>query len=182
MVSKSLMSCSRFEVDMKKLLPFLLALLGLGGGLGAGIALRPSAEGITETEGASTDAAATPGPESPSGHGKSTDGGEPEYVKLSNQFVVPLLTDGKVRSMVILSLSLEVTAGSGEAIYAREPRLRDAFLQVMFDHANAGGFNGSFTEGSNLILLRKALLETAQRVVGTQITDILIGDIARQDS
>ncbi len=157
---------------MKKLLPILLALVGLGGGVGAGLVLRPTTE--TAPEPTNTTAA--------EGRSADTEGSKPEYVKLSNQFVVPVLAEGRVISMVILSLSLEVTPGSSEAIYAREPKLRDAFLQVMFDHANAGGFNGSFTDGSNLVLLRKALLEMAKKVVGLQITDVLIGDIARQDT
>lgn len=106
----------------------------------------------------------------------------PEYVKMNNQFVIPVLEDGRVNSMVIVSLSLEVTTGSSEQVYSREPKLRDAFLQVLFDHANAGGFRGAFTDGSNLILLRKALLEKARSVIGEDVQDVLISDIARQDS
>ncbi len=161
---------------MKKLLPILLTLVGLGSGVGAGLVLRPATE--TAPEPTNTTSAET----AAEGRSADTGGSKPEYVKLSNQFVVPVLAEGRVVSMVILSLSLEVTPGSSEAIYAREPKLRDAFLQVMFDHANAGGFNGSFTDGSNLVLLRKALLEMAKKVVGLQITDVLIGDIARQDT
>lgn len=167
---------------MKKLLPLLLALVGLGGGIGAGFALRPDAEAVAGANDVVVDPTGTAAVEGKPDQGAPIEGGVSEYVKLSNQFVVPILVKGRVSSMVILSLSLEVTSGSSEAIYAREPKLRDAFLQVMFDHANAGGFNGSFTDGSNLVLLRKALLETAQKVVGPQITNILIGDIARQDS
>jgi hypothetical protein len=55
-------------------------------------------------------------------------------------------------------------------------------LQVLFDHANSGGFNGSFTDGANLVLLREALLETALRIFGTDVTDVLIVDIVRQDT
>ena len=106
----------------------------------------------------------------------------PDYVKLNNQFIVPLLEEGKVVSMVIVSLSLEVTQGMTDTVYAREPKLRDAFLQVMFDHANAGGFRGSFTDAANLVLLRKALLEMAEKTLGDWVSDVLIVDIVRQDS
>lgn len=167
---------------MKKLLPVLLALIGLGGGVGAGLALRPAPEIVGDAPPEASQTESAPAAESAGSHGSAAEGTGPEYVKLSNQFVVPVLDHGKVVSMVILSLSLEVTTGTGPTIYAREPKLRDAFLQVMFDHANAGGFSGSFTDGSNLVLLRKALLETAQKVVGAQVTNVLIGDIARQDS
>lgn len=164
---------------IRKLIPLLLALVGLGIGTGAGFFLRPAPEpaaaegetaehGTTEPKADDHDAAE---PEVP-----------PEYVKLNNQFVVPVMDGGKVISMVILSLSLEIEPGKSQDIYAREPKLRDVFLQVLFDHANAGGFQGSFTDGSNLVLLRKALLETATGVMGPTVKDVLISDIARQDS
>jgi hypothetical protein len=101
---------------------------------------------------------------------------------MSNQFVIPVVDQGKVVSMVILALTLEVGIGTTEVIYAREPKLRDAFLQVLFDHANSGGFDGSFTDAPNLMLLRKALLEAAQTAIGPNVSDVLISDIARQDS
>jgi flagellar protein FliL len=153
---------------MRKLLPVILALLGLGAGAGAGLVLRPAPEPMPEAEATAEHAEE---PEVP-----------PEYVKLNNQFVVPVVENGRVTAMVILSLSLEVTAGSTEAVFAKEPKLRDVFLQVLFDHANAGGFKGSFTDGSNMVMLRRALLETAMAAMGDVIKDVLIVDIVRQDS
>ncbi len=76
----------------------------------------------------------------------------PEYVKLPNQFVVPVMAKGKVGAMVILSLSLEVEQGTTQEVYEIEPKLRDVLLQVMFDHANSGGFTGAYTDGANLML------------------------------
>jgi flagellar protein FliL len=66
---------------------------------------------------------------------------------MANQFIVPVMKKGKVAAMVILSLSLEVKPGMTSKVYDMEPKLRDVFLQVMFDHANAGGFDGSYTDG-----------------------------------
>lgn len=154
---------------MGKILPFLLALVGLGLGLGAGVMLRPAPETPVEAEAAAEHVSAEP--KAP-----------PDYVKLNNQFVVPLVDDGRVASLVVLSLSLEVSSGHTADVYAREPKLRDAFLQVLFDHANTGGFRGSFTDGSNLVLLRQALKEKATSVAGDLVTDVLITEIARQDS
>jgi flagellar protein FliL len=153
---------------MRKLFPILLAILGLGAGAGAGLALRPAPDPALE------EAAAEAHPEEPEV--------PPEYVKLNNQFVVPVVEEGQVVAMVVLSLSLEVTAGSAEAVFAKEPKLRDIFLQVLFDHANAGGFKGSFTDGSNMVMLRRALLETASAAMGEMVKDVLIVDIARQDA
>lgn len=155
-----------------KIIPVVLALVGLGIGAGAGFFLRPAPEPAAEGEAHDSPATETHDePEVP-----------PEYVKLNNQFVVPVMDGGKVVSLVILSLSLEIEPGSSAEIYAREPKLRDLFLQVLFDHANAGGFQGSFTDGSNLVLLRKTLFESAAGILGAKVKDVLISDIARQDS
>ena len=78
-------------------------------------------------------------------------------------------------------MNLEVAVGGRELVYQREPKLRDAFLQVLFDHANAGGFDGVFTSGRNMALLRDALKETAQKTLGETLNDVLIVDFVRQD-
>lgn len=199
---------------MKKLLiPILLSLIGLGGGIGAGIYLRPgpgdmsadpcgdaagggAAAGEAENghEGAATEKVGAEGQaHAAGGHGKDdaaqgdAEGeGEaaagPEYVKLNNQFIVPIVEGGAVSALVILSLSLEVKAGSSQDTYAREPKLRDGFLEVLFAHANTGGFSGAFTETGNIDTLRQALLEVAQKTMGERVTDVLITDIVRQDT
>ncbi|AWB50112.1 flagellar basal body-associated protein FliL [Gemmobacter aquarius] len=148
---------------MKKLLLPLIGLVALLAGAGGGYFLRPHSA-----------AEAEPPPEETVV--------PPDYVKLNNQFVVPVLEKGRVVSMVILSLSLEVVPGTSERVYEIEPKLRDAFLQVLFDHSNAGGFRGSFTDGANLVLLRKALLEAAQAILTDKVSDVLIVEIVRQDS
>jgi len=179
---------------VKKLFPIVLAIAGLGGGVGAGLFLRPAAEagdhaaadaaGHAEEPAATEDAHGDTAAEEDHGSVDPSDNeeGGPEYVKMNNQFVVPVVEDGRVDALVVLSLSLEVESGNTEAVYLREPKLRDAFLQVMFDHANVGGFSGSFTDGSNLIVLRTSLKEAAAMILGTMVHDVLITDIARQDS
>ncbi len=162
---------------MRKILPIVLALVGLGGGIGAGLMLRPEPETPEAAHDLEEDPAATTEDDA---HGDEATA--PEYVKLNNQFVVPVVDQGRVSAMVVLSLSLEVAAGSTETVYQREPKLRDAFLQVLFDHANVGGFSGSFTDGANLVVLRGSLKEAAAQILGTVVKDVLITDIARQDS
>ncbi|WP_299297840.1 flagellar basal body-associated FliL family protein [uncultured Tateyamaria sp.] len=160
---------------IKKLLPLVLLLIGAGAGVGAGIFLRPTPEPVEMTEDAET----------PDVMVKEKAEDEPqldrEYVKMNNQFVVPIVNGDKVQGLVVMSLSLEVPAGQKDLIYAREPKLRDSFLQVLFDHANIGGFDGAFTNANNLAVLRGALREVAQKDMGDGITDVLIIEIARQD-
>lgn len=165
---------------IKKILPILLLLVGTGAGVGAGIALRPAPEEHVETEvhAAEEDEHAAEheekDPENPPA--------EKEYVKLNNQFVVPIVKDHRVTSLVVMSLSIEVPEGQKDAVFLREPKIRDAFLQVLFDHANVGGFDGAFTDANNLAVLRNSLKEIARKVLGKdQVSDVLIIEIARQD-
>jgi hypothetical protein len=167
---------------VKKLLPILLALLGAGAGVGAGILTRP--------EPPPPEAAMQPCGDVPHAEEAEEAPAEPDpdapptaiYVKLNNQFIVPVVAEGRVESLVVLSLSLEVTPESSEAVFAREPKLRDSFLQVLFDHANAGGFSGNFTAGTSMTTLRRALLESAMQVMGPVVSGVLIEDIVRQDN
>lgn len=175
----------------RKIIPVILALFGLGTGIGAGLLFRPAAD--PNDQAAAGDAVGKPGhdaaaaPETsgdPVATGDQAGSGEdgPEYVRMNNQFVVPVLKEGRVDAMVVLSISLEVEPGNTDNVFQREPKLRAAFLQVLFDHANVGGFSGSFTDGSNLIVLQTNLKEAAALILGTIVRDVLITDIARQDS
>lgn len=179
---------------MKKLLPLVLLLIGAGAGVGAGIFMRPDAATEAElTADLNVGASETPadanysGDEAAEAHaddGHADDGelGNNEYVKLNNQFVVPIVTGEKVVALVVLALSVEVPAGKSDAVYLREPKLRDSFLQILFDHANVGGFEGNFTDANVLGRLRTALREVAQKDLGKSVVkDVLIVEIARQD-
>lgn len=159
---------------MRKILPILLAILGLGAGAGAGLMLRPESAPSEIDEHAQADARAAAA--------EQVAAAELDFVKLNNQFIVPIVRDGRVNAMVAMSVSLQVKIGLREDVYAREPKLRDLFLRVMFDHANAGGFDGQFTSSDALGALRRALLEAARSVIGRDVSDILITDIVRQDS
>lgn len=166
---------------MMKLLPIVLLLIGSGAGVGAGIFLRPASEPAAEMTDEEKAKKSDTAEKSDKKEKDSKEGGT-EYVKLSNQFVVPVVKNRVVVSLVVLSLSLEVPEGTKEAVFKKEPKVRDSFLQVLFDHANVGGFDGSFTEASMLSQLRDALREVAQRDLGEEAAkDVLILEIARQD-
>lgn len=177
---------------MRKLLPLILMLVGLGGGIGAGLVLRPAPVSTAPSDPAgSGEKAAIPSEdaesesEAPAKESEAvTEGDEnaTEFVKLNNQFIVPIVKEGTVQSLVILSVSLEVVSGKSEDVYADEPKLRDGFLQVLFDHANAGGFDGAFTNAVNMDNLRAALLETGLKVLPDDLKKVLITDIVRQDN
>lgn len=160
-----------------KLIPLALALSGLGAGVGAGIALRPEPE--VETSASPCGDVEETAPEQ-----AEKDEGEPattDFVKMENQFVIPVIEGDAVGALVVLSLSLEVASEQTENVYARIPKLRDGFLRVLLDHANVGGFDGAFTSNGSMDTLRASLTEVGTQQLGKVLTDVLILDINRQD-
>jgi hypothetical protein len=153
--------------------------MGTGAGVGAGVFLRPATDLAEdaemtkeETEAAEKDATSE---EKKSSVGK-------EYIKLSNQFVVPIVEKDRIASMVVMTLSVEVPEGRGEDVYDLEPKIRDVFLRVLFDHAAIGGFAGAFLNNDNLDVVRTDLGNAASTDFGSEfISDVLIFEIARQD-
>ena len=169
---------------MKKLFPIILILLGLGGGIGAGIFLKPEPEldmaadhpcGELDNEGTPQKIVAEKQEDTPNP--------DLEYVKLNNQFVVPVVKGERVASLVVMSISIEVQLGTKDTVFQREPKIRDAILSVLFDHAALGGFDGAFTSSAKLDTLRAALIYEVQGILTTEIAkNILITDLVRQDA
>lgn len=171
---------------IRKLAPLLIGLVALAAGFGAGRIYAPEGQAAKTED-------ATPHGKAAGGEGKSDEGhaeksgdaadDKAEFIKMSNQFVIPVIEGGRVTSLVIVSLSIETAAGQGEVIYTREPKLRDGLLQAMFDHANSGGFRGEFTDIAQMNGLRRALLEVAQSTLSRDLVrNVLITEIVRQDA
>lgn len=160
------------------LLPLLLAGLGTGGGVGAAMMLAsgPEADQTACADAGPVAAEPAPAPAVPAPDSASA------FAKLNNQFIVPVVEGSEVTAMVVMSMSVEVVDGSQEEVFAREPRLRDGFLRVLFDHANTGGFEGVFTAATPMRELRAGLVSVAREVVGAdRVIDVLITELGRQD-
>ena len=162
------------------LIPVLLAVLGPVLGISAGVMMKPDETSETKTtECTCADAEKAEDKAEPAAKDEAP--GAVEYVKFNNQFVVPVVSKDRVDALVVMAISLEVDLGARQAVYAVEPKLRDAYLRVMFDHASIGGFEGNFTEGALLGALREALKTASVSLVGDVVRDVLITDIGRQD-
>lgn len=162
---------------MGKILPIILMVLGGAVGGGAGILLKPEAVMCDPEVAEDCDEMEADAKEEE----MEDEADELDYVAMKNQFVVPVIQNELVRSLVVLSLSLETTPENTESLFSQEPKLRDAFLSTLFDHSHIGGFDGAFTESGRMDILRTALLETAQSVAGRSISNVLITEIARQE-
>ena len=163
---------------MKLIIPIILALLGTGAGVGAAIVMGADKQSH-ETEIACMPAAEKTVAETPpsSEEAPPSDG---EFVKLANQFLVPVLVQDEVDAMVVMSLSLEVEPGTTSEVFHLEPKIRDKFLQILFDHANKGHFGSGYTSNRSLEILRNALRAAAQDITRGKTRDVLIVEIAKQ--
>ena len=171
---------------MSKLLPILMLVIGIGGGIGAGIMLAPPAEDIETIDGMDGEVSSDTPEMAADDHADETEAAQDdtipnEFIKISNQFVIPVVEREQLTSMVVVSLSLETKPGMAGKVHSFEPKLRDVFLRVLFDHANMGGFRGAFTRSEVLDPLRTSLREEARRFLGSDLIDVLILEITRQD-
>lgn len=171
---------------LSKLLPILMLVIGVGGGIGAGIMLAPppedtqSADGA-EGEGSSENPEMAADDKADETMAAQDDEIPNDFIKIKNQFVIPVVEREQLTSMVVISLSLETKPGMAGKVHSFEPKLRDVFLRVLFDHANMGGFRGAFTRSEVLDPLRTSLREEARRFLGSDLIDVLILEITRQD-
>ncbi|TJZ92605.1 hypothetical protein FA743_06990 [Paracoccus gahaiensis] len=179
---------------IRKLIPLALPVLALVGGAFGGDMLRgpaPAEEGAHDAaEGEDT----TAGPDATEEHASAEDqgesgghdagdqsaGGDAGWFTFPTQFFVPLVRQGDMRDIMILTLTLQTDAASAPALATKEHALRDALLRALMIHANTGGFDGNYTADRNLALLRESLLKAGQTVTDLPLTAVLIEDIARQ--
>jgi len=172
---------------MKKLLlPIVLFAVGTGGGIGAGVLLKPeSTADLPPNADLVETAPCGPGDQAVQDNGPDvepiTQLAATEYVEFSQQFVVPIVEADRIAAMMVLTLGIEVPGGEIDLVFKDEPRLRDSMLQDMFTHANIGGFSGNFTEAGKMRILRQDLLRSARDVLGETALDVLILDLVRQD-
>lgn len=166
---------------MGKLIPILAILIGLGGGVGAGLTLRPDPTKCAEDDAACKEEQAEAKAAEEEKKDKAKEGKPTEFSELNRQFVISLLKDERVSALVVASLVVEMLEGQGTEVFTHEPKLRDAFLQVMFVHAQSGGFDGAFTSGPAMLDLKMRLKEVAKPILGDGLVDVLITEIVRQD-
>ncbi|SDE43451.1 hypothetical protein SAMN05421538_106226 [Paracoccus isoporae] len=179
---------------LRKLCAALLILACMAGGYAAGQRLRPvggseAAEtGAAET-GAAETGAAEPGASLAPSDAVATAPDEelparpvnPSYFEFPDQFFVPVMRGDRLDGIMVLTLSVEMESSDSEAVYAREFRLRDAMLRALLIHANTGGFDGNFTTEPRMRRLHRSLLGTAREASEGRVTDVLIGDLVRQE-
>jgi flagellar basal body-associated protein FliL len=162
---------------MKKLLPVLIALIGLGGGVFGGAMLKPAPEMTEHADAKGHDKAKDADAE----HGEEHAEEEFVYANLKKPFFVPVAQPGQRNMIVRLDIHLEVPEALSEKVTMQEPKLRDAFLRTVMNFSHEGGF-ARVKGGEGFIILRDDLLLSARAVLGQDVKNVLIGEILTRAS
>jgi len=170
---------------MKKLLPILIALFGLGGGVAAGTIMKP-ADMLTEVphvEDGHSDAMDKAGHGDDGDHETETASEDDDliYVGLEKPFFVPVVQYGKANTLVRLDIHLEVPTSLEEGVKKHDPKLRDAFLRAVMNFSYDGGFS-RVHGGEGFSILRDDLLVSAREILGPTVKTVLIGEILTRKS
>lgn len=181
---------------IKMVLMLLLPVLALIGGTAAGTFLAPETqskqEHKTEQDGSEahsestahgeTSAHGESSHETTAGHGESESSNKAAWFSFPNQFFVPIVRNGNIDRIMVLTLTVETTTSAKAEIETRQHRLRDALLRSLMIHANTGGFIGNYTTEAKLNKLRESLLAAAVKAGGPAVHNVLIEDIAQTGS
>lgn len=117
------------------------------------------------------------------GHGADSGSASSDviYYKFSREFVVPLMRNGRVKSLVIININLEADASISDELFAMEPKLRDNIMSTLIALSNDGVTLEEMTDVSSYETIRTMILLNLEKVVSSGIQNVLILDMAKQD-
>ncbi|WP_156945544.1 flagellar basal body-associated FliL family protein [Hyphomonas johnsonii] len=104
-----------------------------------------------------------------------------DYFKFSREFVVPIMRDNKVVSLVILNINLEVDSSLSRKLFSMEPKIRDNIMTTLVELSNDGRTLESVANLENYESIRSTVLMNLQKVAPAGIRNVLIVDMAKQD-
>lgn len=103
------------------------------------------------------------------------------YFKFSREFVVPIMRDGEVKSLVILNMQIEADPSVSDVLFRTEPKLRDNIMTTLISLSHETSSLQNFAEVSNFETIRALVLQNLKEVVPEGLSNVLIVDIGRQD-
>ena len=114
-------------------------------------------------------------------YAKSGGSGSTEYYKFSREFVVPVMRNDQVKSLVILHINLEADASTVDDLFSEEPKLRDNIMTTLIELSNDGRTLDAPTQIDNYEMIRSMVLMNLNDGVSDGIKNVLIVDMAKQD-
>ncbi|WP_273185668.1 hypothetical protein [Hyphomonas adhaerens] len=115
------------------------------------------------------------------GHGGGDASGDVVYFKFTREFIVPIMHDRKVASLVILNINLEADSSVSQKLFSMEPKIRDNIMTTLIELSNDGRTFESLTDVESYETIRAMVLLNLQKAVPSGIQNVLIVDIAQQD-
>ncbi|MEL6829403.1 MAG: hypothetical protein AAFO63_04630 [Pseudomonadota bacterium] len=107
--------------------------------------------------------------------------GDVYYFEFSREFVVPILREGRVESLVIIQLNLEADLELSRNLFTMEPKLRDNIMSTLIALSNDGDTLTNLTDVEHYETIRAMVLMNLEDVVAEGLHNVLILDIAKQD-
>ena len=114
-------------------------------------------------------------------YAKSGGSGGSEYYKFSREFVVPVMRNDQVKSLVIIHINLETDSATSDALFSEEPKLRDNIMTTLIELSNDGRTLEEPTQIDNYEMIRSMVLMNLKDGVAEGIKNVLIVDMAKQD-
>jgi hypothetical protein len=116
-------------------------------------------------------------------HGKSSDdGGTTTYMKFKRQFVIPVMKENKIKSLVIMNFNIELNDAAPPNSFNLEPKLRDAFMRSLLNLSNEGVFDDDLTSPETFDYIRETLVGSARGILSQGVENVLILDVAKRDN
>jgi flagellar basal body-associated protein FliL len=192
---------------MKNIIPAIIVIICIvAGGIGGNF-LRTSGGGASAgaEKHAGEKAKSSHGEEAKGGHGASEpakdshakdshakDSGEKDshggggssgvdYFKFTREFVVPVMREARVDSLVILNINLEVDSSITPKLFSMEPKIRDNIMTTLIGLSNDGQTLEAISNIDNYESIRASVLMNLQKIIPTGIENVLIVDMAKQE-
>ena len=178
---------------MKHIITAVIAVICIMAGGFAGHFLKTSGSeapaeahaGEVKSDGAEKAPKETASKEAPSKEASSKGGGEASgevvFYKFSREFIVPILEEERVESLVILNINLEADAELSQELFRLEPKLRDNIMTTLIELSNDGRTFQTITDVQSYEAVRSMILMNLKNVVSEGIHNVLILDMAKQN-
>jgi len=116
------------------------------------------------------------------GDGKSSDNSTTTYMKFKRQFVIPVMKENKIKSLVIMNFNIELNDAAPANSFNLEPKLRDAFMRSLLNLSNEGVFDDDLTSPETFDYIRETLVGASRGILSQGVENVLILDVAKRDN
>ncbi|MEZ5946736.1 MAG: flagellar basal body-associated FliL family protein [Hyphomonas sp.] len=115
------------------------------------------------------------------GGGSAGGSGNMMYFKFSREFVVPLMGENRVESLIILNINLEADDAISGQLFSMEPKIRDNIMTTLIELSSDGETMRTLGNVESYETMRTMILMNLKKVIPSGIENVLIVDMGKQD-